>query len=104
VEHQNAFASPLDDELVSLSIASRLVLNYVHSREYIDPDEPLAPALASTARRIADLVPLSPPRPFVEGADLSQWAIRRGDLRTALQRLGQGTHDRRGSIRIDRAA
>jgi len=79
----------LDDELVSLSIASRLVLNYVHSKDYIDPDQPLTAALNSTARSIADLVPLSPPGSFVEGADLSQWAIRRGDLRTALQRLGQ---------------
>lgn len=78
-----------DDALVSLSIASRLVLNYVRSREYLDPDEPLAPALESTARSIADLVPLSPPGSFGDGADLSRWTIRRGDLRTALQCLGQ---------------
>ena len=89
MQDQNAFASPLDDEPVSLSIATRLVLSYVHRRDYIHPDEPLTAALNSTARRIADLVPLSPAGSFQEGADLSRWTIRRGDLRTALQRLGQ---------------
>jgi len=78
----------LDNQLVSLSIATRLVLSYVHSKDYIDPDEPPAARLNSTARSIASLVPLVPAGSFVEGADLGQWSIRRGDLRTALQRLG----------------
>lgn len=76
----------LDDAPVSLSIATRLVLSYVHSRDYIDADEA---ALNRTARNIASVVPLSPPDSFVEGSDLTRWTIRRGDLRTALQRLGQ---------------
>lgn len=79
---------PLDDEFVSLSIAARLVLHYVRSRDYIDPDDSLAVALNSTARSIADVVPLFRGPSFVDGAELGEWAIRRGDLRTALQRLG----------------
>lgn len=79
---------PNDDAVVSLAIAARLVLHYVHSREYLDPGESHARALSTTARSIAELVPLSPPDSFVEGADLGRWTIRRGDLRTALQRLG----------------
>ena len=88
------FSSPLDDELVSLSIAARLVLHYVHSTRYIDPEATPADELRGAARRIADVVPLirldkSPcPAPLLEAEDLDQWSIRRGDLRTALRLFG----------------
>ena len=84
-----ALVSPLDDQLVSLSIAARLVLSHAHGGYHIDPDESLAPALQSMARSMAAVVPLVPANDGdtmeVEGADLAQWAIRLGDLRTALQ-------------------
>lgn len=84
-----AFVSPLDDELVSLSIAARLVLSHAHGGYHIDPDESLMPALQSTARSMAAVVPLVPANDGdtmeEDGADLAQWAIRLGDLRTALQ-------------------
>jgi hypothetical protein len=86
--HSDPQHDPLDDEFVSLSIAARLVLQYVHSRDYIDPEESLTIALNSTARSIADVVPLYRGASFVDGAELDEWTIRRGDLRTALQRLG----------------
>ena len=92
---------PLDHQLVSLAIAARLVLWHVRARDYIDAEELLSPGLLGTARSIAGLVPLfrlrqdgQPARLRrsealrVEAADLDAWAIRRGDLRTAVLRLG----------------
>jgi hypothetical protein len=89
-----AFDSPLDDDLVSLSIAARLVLHYVHSTRYIDPDATPAAELRGAARRIADVVPLirldktQSRAALLETEDLDQWSIRRGDLRTALRLFG----------------
>jgi len=88
------FASPLDDEIVSLSIAARLVLHYVHATKYIDPEATPLAELHGAAQRIASVVPLVRPgqrqsgTPLLEANDLDQWSIRRGDLRTALRLLG----------------
>jgi hypothetical protein len=92
------FVSSIDNALVSLSVAAQLVLFHVHSNRYLDPEESLAPELQRTARDIGALVPLyrtrsnsgSAPWGIAVGEplNLDEWAIRRGDLRTALLRLG----------------
>lgn len=98
-----AFLSPLDYQLVSLAIAARLVLDYVESGQYIDPEKSLLPELQRTARRIAEVVPLfrvKDTEPValeareaaqVDSAELDECAIRLGDLRTALLHLGPGS-------------
>ena len=89
-----AFLSPLDYQLVSLAIAARLVLYHVRARDYFDPEESLLPELQRTAASIARLVPLFRLRDSAAPADagnLDGWAIRRGDLRTALLKLGTTT-------------
>ena len=96
------FVSPLDDQLISLSIAARLVLDHVRDGRYVDPDESPLPELQRTARDIAALVPLfrlrhnDAPAPLANGEAmtvdaerLGECAVRRGDLRTALLRLGR---------------
>ena len=96
-----AFLSPLDYQLVSLAIAARLVLYHIRSGQYIDPEISLLPELQRTARSIAGLVPLfrvpKDAQPIaleareaaqVDSAKLDECAIRLGDLRTALLRLG----------------
>jgi hypothetical protein len=95
------FLSVLDYQLVSLSIAARLVLEHVRSGDYIDPEQPLLPELQRMARCIAGVVPLfrvqknGQPEALasweaagVQAAQLDEYVIRRGDLRTALVRLG----------------
>jgi hypothetical protein len=104
--HPAAFLSPLDYQLVSLSIAARLVLYHVRSRDYFDPEASLLPELQRMARCIGSVVPLFRlrkngqvmPLPASEAAgvdatDLDDCAVRRGDLRTALLRLGNGCGD-----------
>lgn len=98
--HPATFLCALDYQLVSLAIAARLVLEHVRSRDYIDPDEPVLPELQRMARSIAGVVPLFRMRDNgqpvaltaseaadVQAAELGEYTIRRGDLRTALLRL-----------------
>lgn len=84
---------------MSLSVAARVVLEHLRAGAYIDPDESELPELQRTARSIASLVPLfrlrdsEPPMALadaveMDATDLATYAIRRGDLRTALVRLG----------------
>jgi hypothetical protein len=58
VADPSAFLSPIDNDLVSLAIAAQLVLCYVHSNRYIDPEDSLAAELQRMARNIGTVVPI----------------------------------------------
>src|SRR3954467_37971 len=105
VADPSAFLSPIDNDLVSLAIAAQLVLFYVHSNRYIDPGESLAAELQRMAQNIGAVVPIRRVKSSAQSTsdwglairmpiDLQAWAIRRGDLRTALQRLAVQAHER----------
>ena len=97
-DDSDPFVSSIDNALISLSVAAQLVLFHIHSNRYLDPEESLAGELQRTARDIGALVPLHCAKSNSGSAqwgiaagqplNLDEWAIRRGDLRTALLRLG----------------